>query len=457
VKVARAAQVLTLVSVAWGAMAFGAVYPWAYWPLAVTASAAGVMGLFAANRVERSWALWAALVLVGIAILIQVVPLPLSTLESLSPQTLATLRELNVEVAANVSSSHPISIRPAATLLALALFGSFALLMLGTSRALSSVTATTFIERLVIFGAVLALIGIVQRPLFTGRIYGFWTPQFEGSPFGPFVNKNHFAGWMLMGVPLALGLICARIDGSMNKVKRNWRDRLIWLSSEEASRLTLIAAAIVMMTLSLFLTMSRSAISAFALAIVITGWFWTTGNSTASRKAVGTIYLLLLVAVVIAWIGADVIFAQFSGARWAEFNGRRGAWADARRVVSFFPLVGTGLNTYGSAMLLYQRYGLGQHYSAAHNDYLQLAAEGGVLLSVPVLIFVLALARTVRRRFQADAGSPSHWIRAGAVTALVAIALQETVEFSLQTPGNAAFFAVVCGIALHDSQARSRS
>ena len=41
------------------------------------------------------------------------------------------------------------------------------------------------------------------------------------------------------------------------------------------------------------------------------------------------------------------------------------------------------------------------------------------------------------------------WLRAGAVTSLLAIACQESVEFSLQMPGNAALFAIVCAIALH--------
>jgi hypothetical protein len=40
----------------------------------------------------------------------------------------------------------------------------------------------------------------------------------------------------------------------------------------------------------------------------------------------------------------------------------------------------------------------------------------------------------------------------GAVTALIAIALQSSVEFSLQMPGNAAFFAVVAGLAIHDGR-----
>ncbi len=52
----------------------------------------------------------------------------------------------------------------------------------------------------------MALVGIIQKASFTGKIYGFWEPiSVSVSPFGPFVNKNHFAGWMVMALALSLG------------------------------------------------------------------------------------------------------------------------------------------------------------------------------------------------------------------------------------------------------------
>jgi len=116
-----------------------------------------------------------------------------------------------------------------------------------------------------------------------------------------------------------------------------------------------------------------------------------------------------------------------------------------------FPLTGTGLNTYGTAMLLFQEHDLSRHYAEAHNDYLQLAAEGGALVVLPAgLCLVLVMfVREVRRRFRQQVPSTSLWLRAGAVTALIAIALQDAVELSLQMPGNALMFAVTCAVALH--------
>ena len=296
--------------------------------------------------------------------------------------------------------------------------------------------------------------GIVQRPLYAGKIYGFWTPQLPGQAFGPFVNKNHFAGWMLMALPLVLGLLCAGIARGMRGVRPVLRERLLWLGSPDASRIVLLAGAAAVMGLALVLTMSRSGISAMALSLALTGGFVMAGQTTGSRKAFAAGYLVLLAVLVVGWVGADAIAARFAAADWGDLNARRGAWADAWRVAQAFPLAGTGLNTYGTSMLFYQQHDLARHYAQAHSDYLQIAAEGGLLLGLPILICVALFARDVRRRFREDGDSSSYWLRAGAVAGLAAIALQSTVEFSLQMPGNAALFAVTCGIALHKAPAR---
>ena len=243
-------------AIAWGAFSFGAVYDWAYWPLAlaltaVASSGFGIgdsrfvgirdSGFVGARKPGFVWTrstlvLGAALAAVGAAILLQLVPLKFDLLRSLSPETMRLLGQLDLQVRSGAASTHPISIAPALTSTALLLFGSMALAMLGTARLLSLGGAKPVAESILIVGVALALAGIVQQPLFTGKIYGLWTPFGEGSPYGPFVNKNHFAGWMLMALPLALGLLCGGIARAMRGVRHRWRDRLLWFSSPDANR-----------------------------------------------------------------------------------------------------------------------------------------------------------------------------------------------------------------------------
>jgi O-antigen ligase len=457
----RLPDILLVAALAWGAFAFGAVYPWAYWPLVAAASALGIAGLGVGARGSVP-----KLGLVGLAVAlcsfllagaVQLIPAPLTWLAAVSPEAPGVVSQLDLAVAGGGVSRHPFSIAPALTATGLVLFAANALLVLGCARLFSIRGARRVAAAIALVGVALALAGIVQKPLFAGKIYGFWTPIEGGNPFGPFVNKNHFAGWMLMALPLTFGLLCGGVARAMHGVKPNWRDRMLWVSSPEASRLLLSAAGAVIMALSLVMTMSRSGMAALALAIVITGASVMWRQRTLTRRAVAVGYLLLLVIVVVGWAGADAIASQFARADWSELNGRRGPWADAIDIAARFPLVGTGLNTYGTASLFYQRHDLAHYLSQAHNDYLQLAAEGGLLLTIPAALIIVAFIVAVRRRFVEETSLRTYWLRVGAVTGLTAIALQETVDFSLQMPGNAALFAVVCAIALHRAPARLRA
>jgi len=265
------------------------------------------------------------------------------------------------------------------------------------------------------------------------------------------VNKNHFAGWMLMALPVALGYFLALVSRGMQGRQPGFRNFVLWFSSEQASRAVLTGFAILVMALSLVLTMSRSGIMACAAALLIAGTVAARRQSGASRRSLTVGYLVFLVIAVVSWVGLDQIVARFAEMDPTSINERPAIWADTIRIARDFWLTGTGLNTYGVSTLYYQTAVPGQHLAEAHSDYLQLAAEGGLLLGIPIVITIVALAWEVRRRFREDVGS-IWWIRMGAVIGLVAIALQSIAEFSLQMPGNAALFAVVAGLAIHDGR-----
>ena len=111
-------------------------------------------------------------------------------------------------------------------------------------------------------GVLLAMVGIIQRATFNGKIYGFWELVQGGNPFGPFVNRNHFAGWMLMAVPTSLGLLAATM-GCAPKLESGGSQAFAIACSGcrlRRNRAILIAFAVLVMALSLVLTMSRSGI-----------------------------------------------------------------------------------------------------------------------------------------------------------------------------------------------------
>jgi O-antigen ligase len=346
------------------------------------------------------------------------------------------------------------SISPGATLTALGLFVAFAVLMLGVARMASSVGARKFAAVIATIAAMVAVVGIVQKPLYTGRIYGFWAPLMGGVPFGPFVNPNHFAGWMVMALPVTFGLLCAVVARGSSRMGSGWRGRMMALSSRHANQVMLLGGAAIVMSLSLVLTMSRSGIVAFFTSVALTSWFAVRRLGGGSTRLAVAAYLVAAVLLSVATVGAETIAARFGTANPATINNRLPIWRDTSAIVRDFWLTGTGVNTYGVATLFYQTAEPDFHLREAHNDYLQLAAEGGLLVTIPVACALVAFAVQVRRRFRGSRGS-SYWIRLGAVNGLVAIALQSTVDFSLQMPGNAALFAVLAGLALHHDPPRS--
>jgi O-antigen ligase len=436
-------------TLAWGAGAFGSPYPWAYRPLLAAVTVLGVAGWWLGWRRPIAHALLWALVLVAIATTFQLVPLPNPILSHLSPHAPPLMAQQSLSFGLGLEQSHSLSIAPDRTRLGLVFFVCLSIFLTGIAKGLTRSSAKHFVTGIALLGTALALFGIVQAATFNGKIYGFWELVQGGAPFGPFVNKNHFAGWMLMGLPVAAGQFFA-IVSSGRSAGRGVRETLLWFSTNAASRALLSAFAVAIMMLSLAMTVSRSGMLAF-IAATLFGVAVVIRRRDVHRTLL-IAYVLVMVVGAVSWAGVDPIVRRFAQLDlMTNIDQRPAIWADTTRIAKDFWLTGTGLNTFGAATPGYQTSTPNEHLREAHSDYLQIAAEGGVLLTVPVVVAIGALVIAVRRRIAEDEGS-MRWIRIGAMTALVAIAVQSLVEFSLQMPGNAALFAGVAGLAVHDGR-----
>ena len=449
----RVAESLWCAALTWGVLAFGAVYPWGYWPLAVVCGAAGVLGLWSSGRFRLATGtrgVAALMALVAIAALAQLMPLPVGVLARLSPHAATLVDQLDFRVAHGLVGTHSLSVDPSATWRALALYACFGVTVLGVARcsARAALRLAWFISWL---GIAVALIGVVQKPLYAGAIYGFWTPMTHGTPFGPFVNKNHFAGWVVMAIPLAIGVFCAMVSRARGA---GVRDRLLWLSSRDGNQAVQAVLAVVLMGVALALTLSRSGLVSLVVALVLCGWAGVRRRRGGIARPLVVAFVMLALFVAVDWAGLDKVVARFDAADTAGLSGRIPIWRAATSMAADFWGTGSGLNTYGIATLFYPAVVPAHHLREAHNDYLQLAVEGGVLMGVPILIAIVGFIIAVRRRLAASSGS-AYWVRLGAVGGIVAVAVQSAVDFSLQMPGNAALFATLCGVALHEERYRS--
>lgn len=467
---ARNLMIACVLVIAWGALAFGGVYRWAYVPLAAGCAALGLAALWACRPYRTPIRrLSLGLAAIGVIAALQLVPLPDLLLARVSPATDRYLRTYDLSYVVALAgdsvdgisygaASRPVSIAPERTRTGLFLFAAFGLFFLGLTAVLSVTGALPFVRGIVVLGAGLALIGVVQYTItggatYTLKVYGFWTPESRGAPFGPFINRNHFAGWMLMGLPLAMTTALA--SASMFRAPQ-LRRFIGWLSaSPDAGQMQLMAGACAVMLLSVMVSSSRSGLLGLGVAVVLATALLCTRLESRRARAWTVMLAVFFVALSAAWAGVDGLVARLGslGMEDDSAGGRLQAWGGALRIFRSFPLFGSGLNTYGAAMQQYQsRGGAAVHFNEAHNDYLQVLAEGGLLMSGAVLVTLLMFISTVRERFrEAPREGTTYWLRAGAVIGLAAVGVQSLVEFSLQMPGNAALFCALAAIAVHRS------
>jgi O-antigen ligase len=445
---------LVVVIIALGTLAFGAVYPWGFIPLFAIAAAIGGAGLTRAGVCTPMRPVAAALLLLCVAAAAQLVPLPSRLLDWLSPSTAGLLSRYDL-VFAGGSAWAPLSINPRSTRTAVFALCALTLYLVGLPALLHGRSVRALPTTLAIFAVPLALFGIYTWEYNNGLMYWFWETQdvpyaLGGgtNQFGPFVNRNHFGGWMLMTVCLLIGALFARLERVTPERRTRPQWRLERLGSAEATGLLMMIAAVLVAVMSLVWTMSRSAMVGFAAAAAAFAWLAVRRRRLGmKRRTAAVAALAAAVIAAVAWRGPAALFAWFQNER--DLLGRFATWRDGTQIIRDFPVSGTGLNTFSDAMLFYQSGNTGFHMAQAHNDYVQLAAEGGLLVGIPAAAAAILLGRAIRLNLRAArAESRGYWIRAGAAIGLLAIATQEVFEFSLQIPANAFLFATLAAVAL---------
>jgi O-antigen ligase len=436
---------------AWGVLSFGAVYAWAYWPLFIGAATLGIWGIVATRgwRDPRVRSFTYALGVLASAIAAQIIALPAWLVARLSPGVDRFFRQF--EVGYHPAALHALSLDATATSVNLVEVVALGVLLLGAARAMRIVRIEWLTSQIMGLAIGVATIGIVQRALGKPNqtlVYGFWHSIEPGSPFGPFINRNHFAGWMAMVLPLVVAYAWALLRQSERPAQSGPLGWVRWAGSVDGNRTALVASAALIMGVAVVLTQSRSGMAAVAVALLAVAWF--IGRRSDGRwRLAAIVYIVVVLFGAVTWAGADLVAARFQRAP-AEIGGRLEAWQDTVRIAHDFRVFGVGIGGYARAMLVYQSGSRERMFAEAHNDYLQLLAEGGALVCVPALGVLAVFVAGVRRRLIAnDDDEMTFWLRRGAVAGLLAAAVQSCVEFSLQMPGNAVLFVVLGAMAFH--------
>jgi O-antigen ligase len=383
------------------------------------------------------WALLAGLIVVSI----QLVPLPAGLWEKLSPHAVDVERALRIGPMPQPLPPHPLSLNPEGTAWALAL-GFAYIALFWCARAIFAAGGVRLTTRGISWlGLGLTVLVAIQRATAPTLLYWTWRPLDAGaSPYGPFVNRNGLACWLAMAVPLIVGYAVARQQSrpSGSTSAASIDPMQLWLGG-----------AAVLMTGGLLGSLSRGGIFGAAIGLVV---FVALSRARLSRGRglvwiVAGLAAMVAIATVYANLGA-LALRMHETTELGEW-GRPAIWRDTWRMALDFPWTGVGAGAFQRGMLVYQQGPRLFFFNHAHDEYLQLFAEGGVLLVVPAAVALLAGMAASASQLRADK-SAIFWIRAGAIAALVAAGVQSVWDTALRTPANGVLFAVVAAAALHD-------
>lgn len=389
---------------------------------------------------------------VAIAMAVQLVPLPAIIVDHLSPHDRTVWQTFSL---APVRGGLPLSVDLASSVWALAVGGGAILVFILSRQIFSGGGVRIAARGISTVGLVLAAICLAQDATGQGKMYWRWKPLSEGAPpFGPFVNRNHFATWVVIAVPMCIGYLLAHASAHKHHhttAVATWHKRLLQLMD---ARSIWLGASICLMLVALVASLSRAGMVGLIAAIVLGAYL--RGRRTGSPRATWAIgaVSVAIVAAAVRVSPSDVV--QRFGAAGAAAAGRLAIWQATLPVVKDFWLTGTGAGTFETVMLVYQRTPSLFRINAAHNHYLQVAAEGGLLLGIPVAVAMVLFVRESRAALARDE-SGMYFLRAGALSGLFGVAVQSVWETGLTTPANAVLAALAAAMVVHRSAPRVRS
>ncbi len=298
------------------------------------------------------------------------------------------------------------------------------------------------VRTITIFGFLLAIFGMTQS--FTSPTKVYWVRElYQSTAFGPFINRHHFAGYMELALAIPLGLV---FSGSVEKDKR-----FIYI----------FAAGL--MGIALVMTNSRGGIISLVAEIIFL--VATMGlqrrrkkkretskkkprlRSAAIKTGLALGLILALFGGVVLLGGEDALSRLVGSVNTDDpTTGRAHFWSVTTDIIKTHPLIGTGLGAFSVVYTGYDSRNGRYRLEQAHNDYLQVLSDGGIVGGALGLVFIVGLFRMgFARRESSD--DFRRGVATGALAGCFAVLVHSFFDFTLHTPSNALLFLVLAALA----------
>jgi O-antigen ligase len=280
------------------------------------------------------------------------------------------------------------------------------------------------------YGAALATFALIYGVSSNGKLYWWRLPRNGGWVYGPYVNHNHYAGLMELLVPIPLVLALTRLASSKTRAAA--------------------AAAAAVMVGTIFLSGSRGGMLAIVTELVILAVFLVK-QKRGLLTPVGIGLFLSIVVALLLWIGGGELGRRIAavGFSHSEISSdtRLNIDRDGLRMFLKKPVLGWGLGTFPVVYPQFRTFYTNFFINEAHNDYLQLLVEMGLLGFVTMVWFLLTLYTRALKKIGNWTGKINGATTLACMLGLSGILVHSAVDFNLQIPANAALFYVLCTIA----------
>jgi O-antigen ligase len=397
----RAVRVGICALIAFAVLSFGGVEPWGEAILEIGATVLFVAWGILAVRRQEAEILWNWLYL------------PL----------------LGLGVFAFVQYAFGLSVYPYLTKVELLKWGAYVVLFFLTTESFRTMDQwKRFVWFLVIFGFAVSLFAIIQHFTFNGKLYWSVPLTGGGSPFGPYVNRDDFAGFVELIAPLGLALLFFRA------VRREHLTLLLLFT------LVPIGAAI--------LSASRGGIICLFFEFVLLV-FLVRSRQIGKKQLAGVVAFALIAGTFIVWLGVSEAIHRFEQLTPGEISQDRrvSMYRETWHIFVRHPWVGTGLGTLVAVFPRYATFYIPNTIvDHAHNDYLELLADTGIMGGLSGLAFIVLLFWRGLANVQAAERRLPRAILAGSLVACAGLLLHSLVDFNLHIPANALIFLLLAAL-----------
>lgn len=393
------------------------------------------------------------LFLLTLFIWFQLIPLPPAIVHFISPSIydayfpILNIQENNFWI--------PLTVNQKSTLLEGLRITSYAFFYIITVQLLSHKEFLTKTVQIVTgLAIVIAFLAILQKFTSPDLIYWFRAVPGNTHPVGPWIYRNHYAGFMELLFPLVLALFFYYRPNFHDQ--QSFRSKAVSMLSAPGSNVHFfLGFSVILILTSIFIGLSRGGIIAtnisFFLFLIL-----LTKKSTHSGKILPfVIFCCVLLAT--TWFGWEPILARFNTITTETgsiVTDRFPIWMDCIPLVKDFFLTGSGFGTFIHVFSQYNNLPASTVFDHAHNDYLELITDGGLIGFFLAAWFVVTIFRNGIKQLSIRRESYSILLIIGALTASFSILIHSITDFNMHNGANGLYFFFVCGVLISAGNTR---